>query len=330
MTPEQENEQARQAANAELRALFEVPADAKCLTPQDASRDILYGRAPDESVEIEVGGRKFGAEFYVPQGEAPKVWVVAQHGYAGRARDYSKLAELLNAEGIGVVALDMHAHGKNDTERMSMRTDEWADVAAQAPELMRDKMQAEKLIFIGQSSGGSGGAGMLVEEKTHHPYDGAVLIGPTLITVHPELVEQMDTVVGKYTSKDGEVMIDFGWLAPLMNQMHDERLNRAYQTHFTTTPGFPYRAAREAIAIPRERIIDRLGRIDVPTIMVKGEHDHEDDVSLKIAQEELVKQSNQNIEIRPPIQGAGHQAHIEKPEVIAQLIKELLSKSSKS
>lgn len=313
------------AFNTELKKLFGVNEETPVVTPDSANQDILYGREPDARDHFNVGTREFGLELYRPNPEVDrKICVVAQHGYGGRGRDYSKLAEILNEKGITILSLDMHADGKDDFEKMSMRADEWANAGIQARTTsLLTNVALEKYIFVGQSSGGTGGVELLERSKKEHQYDGAILIGPTLVTVHPELVQSMDELAQRYTSENQDVMIDWKWLASLTQQMNDPKLNRAYQSHLATTPGFPYKAAREAIAIPKEKLIERLGQVDVPTFMVKGADDHEDEVSLLTASEVLEKVSNPNITLCPEIQNAGHQAHIEKPEEIAKLVEEL-------
>lgn len=321
------NEQIQREANKDLRKLMEASEDFTPLTPESADQEMLYGKAPDKTEALEIRERKFGAQFYMPkEGLSDKAtWVICQHGYAGSARDYSKLAEILNAQGTGVISLDMHVNGKDDFEKMSMRVEEWAEAARKCPEVLRNNdIEPENLIFIGQSSGGSGGAKML---EGSHEYNGAILIGPTLVTPEPEFVQVLDATLAPYKDKCQDVMMDWRWLAPMLNQMHDEELNAAYQSHFTTTPGFPVHAARESYHIPREEILNNLDKITVPTFMVKGEFDQADKTSLGEAEKELATHENRNVEIKPDIKDAGHQAEIEKPEAIAELIKELLEKT---
>jgi len=314
--------------NQKLRELFGVH-DQPYFKPGFTHYEAIEGGSPEIEERFKVGERVFGAEYYLPLKERENgVWVVTQHGYGGRARDFSKLAELLKKEGVGLLSLDMHITGKDDYERMSMNIDEWANVAIEARNRLRDSLKEKgkrigKLIFVGQSSGGSSGASLLVNGKDRHPFSGAVLIGPTLTTVHPELVESMDKIVDDVTSKEDDVMIDFGWFGPLMRQCNDEDRNFAYQAHFATLPGFPYRHAREAIAIDKEKILDRIDSIDVPTILVKGKEDNEDIASIKAVAEVLSANPNQSIHIEEEIEGAGHQAELDKPEVIARLIEKL-------
>ncbi len=336
MSPEHQNEAFTQAAaNADMKIVFRVPTDAPQIDFLKADQENLYGAEPRSIETIEIGEKKYGVEIYLPKSETPPTtWVVTQHGYGGKARDYSKLAELLNKENIGVMALDMHTpqgttNNEDKIKQMSMSVDEWANAASEIPQtvLKQHGWKTKKLIFIGQSSGGSGGAGLLIKGKESHPYDGAILIGPTLITCSPdELIKQMDQVVKKYAGEQGNVMLDWKWLAPLLEQFHDPKLNRAYQAYLVTTPGFPLPAARECVAIVREKIIGQLAKIDVPTFMVKGKHDHVDEVSLKVAEETLAAQPNSNINIKPQTEDAGHQVHIEKPKAIAALVQELLMK----
>lgn len=328
MENENASERVRAAFNLELKALFGLIDQATIMTPDSASRDILYGKEPDEVSEFVVREREFGVELYNANPRTDrKIAVVAQHGYGGVARDYSKLAAILNERGITVFSLDMHKQGKNDFERMSMNIDEWADVAIQTPCISQvSKLSIERFIFIGQSSGGSSGAEIAMRGRDEHKYNGALLIGPTLVTGNPEFVRSMDAIFKKYASGYGDIMVDWQWLAPLFPQMKNPALNRAYQAHFTTTPGFPYRSAREAMVIPREELINRLSNVDIPLFMVKGDEDRVDEVSLPTASTELQEHLNPLVELLPNIYGAGHQAHIERPEEIVALVEQLIQK----
>ena len=74
------------------------------------------------------------------------------------------------------------------------------------------------------------------------------------------------------------------------------------------------------------RLVERLHLIDIPTIMVRGEYDHEDEVSLGVAKEALAGM-NGNVLIGESVKGAAHQAHIDQPAKIAALIEQLIQQT---
>lgn len=324
---EEEIRKKTEIINNELKALFGVSESAPEAAPVPDAEEILYGdRQPDETSCLEVMGRIFSCEIYYPTNKANDIWLVTEHGHCGRARDWAKLAKLANEEGYGLLGFNMHQEGKDPYEKMSMKLDEWTEVARQAPLIFQKKgISPRKLIFLGQSSGGSAGADLLVKGRKSHPYDGAILIGPTLTNVNPEGLAAMDEVVNKYLGPNEDVMLDWKWLAPLLKQFKNEKLDEAYAGYLSTLDGLPYRHSRDSMTIDDSRILEKLDQIDIPVIIAKGEFDEVDHRSINKTQEILKQSPNPNITLST-IEGAGHQAHIEKPELVMQLIEQLVSK----
>lgn len=295
----------------------------------EAHPELIWGKVPDAHEMITVGKRQFGVELYRAKQEAQRgILVVAQHGYSGRARDWSRLAEQVNVAGIDLLAVDMHASGRNKFEQMSMRIDEWAQVATESlHSTLAQEAKAEQKFFVGQSSGGTAGAEIAIRNHSTPVFNGALLIGPTLITVNPDIVVEIERIVRKHAKGKRDAMIDGHWLWALTGQCQDPQRNAAYQHALSEMPGFPFNAAREAVDIPRARLIEHLDAIDIPVILVRGENDQEDRVSLGVAQEEL-NGKHTPIVIGDPIPQAAHQAHIDNPEAIAALIEQLIQRAS--
>lgn len=321
ITDQQNNLKVNQA----LKAMFGLSVNPPEAQPVSGAEEMLYGdREPDETGDFQVNERAFGYEIYQPTKEANGVWLVTEHGHCGRARDWAKLAKMANDQGYGLLALEMHKHGRDDYEKMSMKLEEWTIAGQQAPGILNKKgVQPRKLIFLGQSSGGSAGAAIAVEGKQSHPYDGMILIGPTLTNTDPDGVKAMEELVGQNINTDEDVMLDWKWMAPLFAQIKDEKLNQAYAGYLSTLPGFPFRHARDSMVVDDAKILDRLGRIDVPVVVSAGEYDVIDHRSMPQLEERLQRTSNKNVSVQK-IEGAGHQAQIEKPELVMSLIDKLL------
>jgi len=322
---EKEIKEKEEFINKEFKTIFGVPEDAPEARPVPDAEKILYGdRQPDGIFSVEVSERVFGYETYQPTNKANGVWLVTEHGHCGRARDWAKLAKLASEKGFGILAFDMHKEGKNIYEKMSMKIDQWMAVTQQAPAIFqKHNISPKKLIFLGQSSGGSAGAALATEGREKHPYDGVILIGPTLTTADPEALKVMDKVIDQHLGSDEDIMIDWKWLAPLIKQFKDEKLNEAYAGYLSTLPGFPYRHSRDSMTIDDSRILEKLNKIDIPLIITRGEFDEVDHQSLNKAQEILKEKPNPNITFGT-IKGAGHQAHVENPELVMDLIEQLL------
>jgi pimeloyl-ACP methyl ester carboxylesterase len=314
------------AVNDAMQKLFGLEKVPR-LRPQDFNVHAYYTDEPSRTYMIEVGGRSFGLEIYVPEQAMNKnIWLVTQHGYGGNPSDWSRLASILKKEGIGIASLGMHVSGKDDYEMMSMRSGEWADVASQAPSVI-EELQNTQLIFVGQSAGGTAGAVMLARGKKAHPYTAAVLIGPTLIPpVAPELVAKMDRNLHEIIGEQ-DVLLSWDWFTHAIHQMHDDELNRAYQAYYTTLPGYPVRAAAECLTIPAH-VLNNLSAIDVPTILVKGRKDAVDEKSLPAARTALAGQHQSHIMFANEPENTGHQMHIENPEATAAIIRQLIQTMS--
>jgi|GEM_PF-3678681 len=321
-TEQQKNLRVNQA----LKNMFGLPVDAPEAKPMPDAEKLLYGdREPDEIGDLQVNERVFGYEIYRPTKEANGVWLVAEHGHCGRARDWAKLAKIANDEGYGLLALEMHKHGRDDYEKMSMKLEEWVAAGQQAPEILHQKnIQPKKLIFLGQSSGGSAGAAMAAEGEQSHSYDGIILIGPTLTNTDPDGVKAMQDLVSQNIGPDKDAMLDWKWMAPLFAQIKDVKLNAAYAGYLSTLPGFPFRNSKDSMVIDDDKILNRLRDINVPLVVSAGEFDVIDHRSIPQLEESLKHTPNQNVIIEK-IKGAGHQAQIEKPELVMSLVDELLS-----
>ena len=317
------------AANKPLAKLFEVIAKAKedpepLKAFEEKGEELLYGPEASQKTEVEVNNRKFGVEIYEPKEWADKkVWVVAMHGYAGCARDYSRLAEMINGKGWGLLSFDMHVNGKDPIEKMSMNIDEWADVGLTAPEVLKKlDLEHDKLIFVGQSSGGSSGAEICIRNEEKKVYDAAVLVSPTLTTtLPPGAVEGINLLMRQHTKKGSDIIAFFRWLSTVYKtQIVDETLNKLYKGFLSTRIGMPIKAAEECFHLPKKKLLNRLHKINIPTIMMRGEEDDLDKKSLKAAAKVLPE--NSPVQIMNGIEGCAHQFHIGRPQVLLEQIEE--------
>lgn len=291
---------------------------------KEEGKGLLYGKKASKETKVEVNDRDFGVEIYEPKEWAnKKIWVVAMHGYAGQARDFSRLAEMVNGKNWGLLSFDMHTDGKDVFERMSMNINEWADVGLTAPKILGEQgFEYDKLIFVGQSSGGSAGAEICIRNEKKKVYDGAVLVSPTLTTVISEAeVLAIDLLMKKYLKKTKDVIALFRWLATAYDQVSNETLNKLHQGSLMTQVGMPLISARECYRIS-DKLLDALHKINIKTIMIRGEEDKADTKSLKAAQKVL--KGNDLVEIINDVEGASHQMHIGHPEKVLEQIEKLV------
>jgi len=77
--------------------------------------------APPETVEIKTSdGVKLAASFYKPRERAPAVLLV--HDAGGNRAQLEPLAERLQKQGFGVVAIDLRGHGDSKTDKLDWAT----------------------------------------------------------------------------------------------------------------------------------------------------------------------------------------------------------------
>jgi pimeloyl-ACP methyl ester carboxylesterase len=306
--------------NKKLKELFQVQVPENAIT-YDTS--LLYSEKAPIRCTVGEGPYRINIEMYLPVfGTDRGIRVITQHGYAGTARDWSKMAVILQRCGIGTVSMDMHQSSGDDYARMCFSAKAWADTAESLYRYL-PAIHGRKRIFVGQSSGGTAALDLLARGKERHKFDAALLVAPTLVQcISPQTLLDMDSIVAEGGSRNTDVLLSWEWLSFAFEQMSHTDMNRAYQNSCRRFPGFPYRGARECI-VPPPSFLDKLRSVDIPTFFVQGSDDAIDSVSIEAARSYARQNPNPYLVFQEPVENAGHQVHIENPQKIAYIIAAL-------
>ncbi|MDT7845730.1 alpha/beta fold hydrolase [Streptomyces justiciae] len=226
--------------------------------------------------------------------------LVFVHGWtADRHRWDHQLAHF--AEKRRVIRLDLRGHGESSGAGVRTIAELADDVLA-----LLDHLGVERCVLVGHSMGG--------------------MIAQTITLAHPERVERMVLVnsIGRMTYSRGRgLLMGISTLVPF-------KLFVAANIQRAFAPGYPrdeIRAYVKASAgTPREvvmtlygamrafDVLDRVGEIRVPTLMVHGYHD----IQLPVRQMLRMAKAYPDAEVR--IIDAGHELPVEKPEELTRAL----------
>lgn len=249
--------------------------------------------------QLEVDGAALTYDDEGPRdgGGVPLVFV---HGWtANRHRWDHQLAHF--AEKRRVIRLDLRGHGESGGAGVRTIAELADDVLA-----LLDHLEIERCVLVGHSMGG--------------------MIAQTITLAHPERVERLVLVnsIGRMTYSRGRgLLLGVSTLVPF-------KLFVATNIQRAFAPGYPrdeIRAYVKASAdTPREvvmtlygamrafDVLDRVGEIGIPTLMIHGYHD----IQLPVRQMLRMAKAYRDAEVR--IIDAGHELPVEKPEELTRAL----------
>ncbi|NUR38639.1 MAG: alpha/beta fold hydrolase [Streptomyces sp.] len=249
--------------------------------------------------QLEVDGAALTYDDEGPR-DGEGVPLVFVHGWtANRHRWDHQLAHF--AEKRRVIRLDLRGHGESGGAGVRTIAELADDVLA-----LLDHLEIEWCVLVGHSMGG--------------------MIAQTITLAHPDRVERLVLVnsIGRMTYSRGRgLLLGVSTLVPF-------KLFVATNIQRAFAPGYPrdeIRAYVKASAdTPREvvmtlygamrafDVLDRVGEIDVPTLMIHGYHD----IQLPVWQMLRMAKAYRDAEVR--IIDAGHELPVEKPEELTRAL----------
>ncbi|MEO9061584.1 MAG: alpha/beta hydrolase [Nitrosospira sp.] len=195
---------------------------------------------PVESVRIPVGGRSgeadAGVHGWLKRGMQGGGTVLLVHSIRSNRVEMLSRASFLNAEGYGVLLIDLQAHGETPGERITFGARESEDVETSVAYL-RKNFPSERIAAIGVSLG----AAAIVLAK--HPLE---LDAVVLESLHPTIEEAVENRLRLHFGEFGPV------LSPLLLSQLSFRLN--------LTPG-------------ELSPIARIGDLNAPLLLISGTDD---------------------------------------------------------
>jgi pimeloyl-ACP methyl ester carboxylesterase len=228
---------------------------------------------------------------------APLVFV---HGWtANRHRWDHQMAYF--AEKRRVVRLDLRGHGESSGSGVRTIEDLTKDVLA-----LLDHLKIQRFVLVGHSMGG--------------------MISQTIALAHPERVERMVLVnsIGRMTYSRGRgLLMGVSTLVPF-------KLFVAANIQRAFAPGYPREEIRQYVkasaGTPREvvmtlygamrafDVLDRVGEIRVPTLMIHGYHD------IQLPLKQMLRMAKAYPDATVRIIDAGHELPVEKPAELTAAI----------
>ncbi|WP_405726147.1 alpha/beta hydrolase [Streptomyces sp. NBC_00028] len=249
--------------------------------------------------QLEVDGAALTYDDEGPR-DGEGVPLVFVHGWtANRHRWDHQLAHF--AEKRRVIRLDLRGHGESGGAGVRTIAELADDVLA-----LLDHLEIERCVLVGHSMGG--------------------MIAQTITLAHPDRVERLVLVnsIGRMTYSRGRgLLLGVSTLVPF-------KLFVATNIQRAFAPGYPrdeIRAyVRASADTPREvvmtlygamrafDVLDRVGEIGVPTLMIHGYHD----IQLPVRQMLRMAKAYRDAEVR--ILDAGHELPVEKPEELTRAL----------
>ncbi|MGD1221781.1 alpha/beta fold hydrolase [Streptomyces krungchingensis] len=249
--------------------------------------------------QLEVDGAALTYDDEGPR-DGDGVPLVFVHGWtANRHRWDHQMAHF--SESRRVIRLDLRGHGESSGAGVRTIAELAKDVLA-----LLDHLKVERFVLIGHSMGG--------------------MISQTIALSHPERVERMVLVnsISRMTYSRGRgLLMAASTLAPF-------KLFIAANIQRAFAPGHPREEIREYVRAsgdtPREvvmtlygamrafDVLDRVGEIRTPTLMVHGYHD----IQLPVSQMLRMAKAYPDAVVR--IVDAGHELPVEKPEELTAAV----------
>ncbi|MEV5954974.1 alpha/beta fold hydrolase [Streptomyces sp. NPDC051987] len=235
-------------------------------------------------------------------GASPLVFI---HGWtANRHRWDHQMAHF--ARDRRVIRLDLRGHGESTGAGVRTVAELAQDVTA-----LLDHLEVDRFIPVGHSMGG--------------------MISQTLALAHPERVERMVLVcsIGRMTYSRGRGLLMAASTLVPFKVFVAANIQRAF------APGYPREQIREHVrasaGTPREvvmtlygamrafDVLDRVGEITAPTLMVHGYHD----IQLPVRQMLRMAKAYPDAEVR--IIDAGHELPLERPAELTAVLDRFLT-----
>jgi len=231
--------------------------------------------------------------------------LVLLHGAGGSRLNWpAELRRLGQAclPGVTVYALDLPGHGRSGGEGRDAIEDYTADVIA-----FLDAAGIERALVVGHSMGGAIALTMTLDYPAR--VTGLVLISTgARLRVAPSILEQIPT--------DFEAALDtiirYAWSSEAPTKLVELGRERMRETG-------PDVLLKDLTACDRFDVMERLGEIDVPTLVIAGSADRL--TPLKYARYLAEHISGTQLMI---VEGAGHMVMLEQPAEVAKVIRRFL------
>lgn len=246
-----------------------------------------------------------GIELHVEQRGAGGPALVFLHYWGGSSRTWQHVVDALSPD-YRTVAIDQRGWGKSAAPDAGYALSDLAgDVLA-----VVDSLALESYILVGHSMGGK--AAQLVASRRPHGLRGLVLVAPAPPTPLALPLDARQGMVHAYDSRESIVATLQQVLAP--DGLSDGDLDTVIADSLAGAS--PAKAAWP-LATSQEDITAVVPLIDVPVIVISGEHDRVDPPEV-LRREVLPRIPQATLVVLP---GVGHLLPLEAPADLANVIK---------
>ena len=199
-------------------------------------------------------------------GGVPVDHIVLAHGYGEHLGRYQAVADVLNAAGYAVHALDHRGHGKSGGPRAVI--DSFANADADLDQLV-DRVRKEgglsRVKLVGHSMGGS----LALNYALNHPekLSGLILSGPAIGGGLPPFQSRLLSIISRIAPRLGMIRLDADAVS------RDPQVVAAYKADPLVFHGkVPARTAREMMHAVTT-YPSRVGTMQVPCLLMHGSAD---------------------------------------------------------
>ncbi|EIJ48792.1 putative hydrolase [Herbaspirillum sp. GW103] len=246
-----------------------------------------------------------GTRIHVAQQGSGELALVLLHYYGGSSRTWDAVAGKL-AQRYRIIATDHRGWGQSDAPAEGYGI---ADLAADAEGVIA-ALGLQRYVLVGHSMGGK--VAQLMASRRPHGLQGLILIAPSPPSPMLLSEDQRAMLAGAYQSRESvEFVLDHVLTA---SPLSDARREQVIEDSLRAAPQAKRAWPNVAMA---EDITTAVATINVPTLVIAGEHDQVDRVTTLQA-ELLPRLPHARLHILP---GVGHLSLLEDPEAVAQQIE---------
>jgi len=268
-------------------------------------------KTSQQSVCVRSQGDDLAGELFLPQSNNPTPVLIVCHGAGEFKENYFEMCEMLAAQGVASLAIDMHGHGASAGERFYVSMHQWvADVRAAVDFLVtHPRIDANKIGAFGLSSGGTAILEAAIVDarlKALVALDATVRNSlPLPMTFFLKSLLLVGKIKKYFTSQDLRVPL------AKMGKFHlasDPEVDARLQTDprgLAAFMAFPFPGGAQAFFVDT---LKRVSRIKAPTLVLWGEDDKLDSPkTARLLFGALSCEKQLNI-----IPGNGHVGHLDR------------------
>lgn len=246
-----------------------------------------------------------GIELHVEQRGAGGPALVFLHYWGGSSRTWQHVVDALSPD-YRTIAIDQRGWGKSASPPAGYALSDLADDAL----ALIDALHLESYLLVGHSMGGK--VAQLVASRRPRGLRGLVLVAPTPPTPLALPLDARQGMVHAYDSRESIVATVQQVLAP--DGLSDRDLDTVIADSLAGAS--PAKAAWP-LATSQEDITADVPKIDVPVMVISGEHDRVDPPEV-LVRELLPRIPQARLVVLP---GVGHLLPLEAPADLAHVIK---------